>query len=124
MWCLDDQATREKAGEVEDVYEYCIGPDCVALEEGGMCNGHISRTFLKECNEQCGCRPNCTNRVVQRGLTRRLQVRTRVGQKWNEMKCGIQIESGILHAEVNATRHFMPYLSNAGYASISHVHVP
>lgn len=73
---LDDQATREKCGEVEDVYEYCNDPVCADLENGGICDGHISRTFLKECNDQCGCRPNCSNRVVQRGLTRRLQVCT------------------------------------------------
>ena len=73
MLVVIDKATREKAGEVEDVYEYCEEPDCVALANG-RCSGHISRTFLKECGENCGCRVNCSNRVVQQGLARRLQV--------------------------------------------------
>lgn len=38
------------------------------------CKGHVQRRFIKECWEKCGCTQLCGNRVVQRGLTRKLQV--------------------------------------------------
>ncbi|KAL7105577.1 hypothetical protein ACP275_07G053200 [Erythranthe tilingii] len=38
------------------------------------CNGHITRKFIKECWIKCGCSFKCANRVVQRGITAKLQV--------------------------------------------------
>lgn len=38
------------------------------------CKGHIVRKFIKECWRKCGCSMQCGNRVVQRGITCRLQV--------------------------------------------------
>ncbi|KAL7148693.1 hypothetical protein ABFS83_06G195800 [Erythranthe nasuta] len=38
------------------------------------CKGHLSRKFIKECWRKCGCNMQCANRVVQRGITRKLQV--------------------------------------------------
>lgn len=38
------------------------------------CKGHLVRKFIKECWSKCGCNKQCGNRVVQRGITRRLQV--------------------------------------------------
>ncbi|KAL0418613.1 UNVERIFIED_CONTAM: putative inactive histone-lysine N-methyltransferase SUVR2 [Sesamum radiatum] len=38
------------------------------------CKGHLVRKFIKECWWKCGCNKQCGNRVVQRGITRSLQV--------------------------------------------------
>lgn len=38
------------------------------------CEGHEVYTFIKECSIKCSCTMNCGNRVVQRGITARLQV--------------------------------------------------
>lgn len=38
------------------------------------CKGHLARKFIKECWWKCGCTKQCGNRVVQRGITRNLQV--------------------------------------------------
>ncbi|KAL2634808.1 hypothetical protein R1flu_006287 [Riccia fluitans] len=38
------------------------------------CKGHLSRKFIKECWHKCGCSMDCGNRVVQRGITHRLQI--------------------------------------------------
>lgn len=38
------------------------------------CKGHFKRKFIKECWSKCGCNKQCGNRVVQRGITRNLQV--------------------------------------------------
>ncbi|KAL2458541.1 Histone-lysine N-methyltransferase SUVR4 [Abeliophyllum distichum] len=38
------------------------------------CKGHLERKFIKECWRKCGCKMICGNRVVQRGISRKLQV--------------------------------------------------
>ncbi|XP_057965045.1 probable inactive histone-lysine N-methyltransferase SUVR2 isoform X2 [Malania oleifera] len=38
------------------------------------CKGHLMRKFIKECWSKCGCRKQCGNRLVQRGITCDLQV--------------------------------------------------
>lgn len=38
------------------------------------CQGHVIRTFIKECWTKCSCDMDCRNRTVQRGITRELQV--------------------------------------------------
>lgn len=38
------------------------------------CKGHLRRKFINECWSKCGCSRNCGNRVVQRGITCKLQV--------------------------------------------------
>ncbi|XP_038973015.1 probable inactive histone-lysine N-methyltransferase SUVR2 isoform X2 [Phoenix dactylifera] len=43
-----------------------VGPD--------PCKGHLLRKFIKECWSKCGCKKECGNRVVQRGITCNLQV--------------------------------------------------
>ncbi|KAL3507529.1 hypothetical protein ACH5RR_032911 [Cinchona calisaya] len=49
----------------------------------GTCKGHLVRKFIKECWYKCGCTKDCGNRVVQRGITRRLQVfMTPEGKGW------------------------------------------
>ncbi|XP_027088342.2 probable inactive histone-lysine N-methyltransferase SUVR2 [Coffea arabica] len=56
---------------------YC--PDC-PLERAKnayrpqKCKGHLVRKFVKECWRKCRCSMQCGNRVVQRGITRKLQV--------------------------------------------------
>lgn len=39
------------------------------------CKGHLMRKFIKECWWKCGCNKQCGNRVVQRGISHKLQVR-------------------------------------------------
>ncbi|XP_020597831.1 probable inactive histone-lysine N-methyltransferase SUVR2 isoform X2 [Phalaenopsis equestris] len=47
------------------------------------CKGHPVRKFIKECWSKCGCNKQCGNRVVQRGITRNLQVfYTANGKGW------------------------------------------
>ena len=43
-------------------------------ENPADCKGHPVRDFVKECSSKCGCSKQCGNRVVQRGITRRLEV--------------------------------------------------
>lgn len=38
------------------------------------CKGHVIRRFIKECWRKCGCDMQCGNRVVQRGISCKLQV--------------------------------------------------
>ncbi|KAF7119975.1 hypothetical protein RHSIM_Rhsim13G0039700 [Rhododendron simsii] len=47
------------------------------------CKGHLVRKFIKECWWKCGCSKLCGNRVVQRGINRKLQVfMTPGGKGW------------------------------------------
>ncbi|XP_057798192.1 probable inactive histone-lysine N-methyltransferase SUVR2 [Salvia miltiorrhiza] len=47
------------------------------------CKGHLLRNFVKECWIKCGCNVQCGNRVVQRGISRKLQVfMTPEGKGW------------------------------------------
>ncbi|TKY61352.1 Histone-lysine N-methyltransferase SUVR4 [Spatholobus suberectus] len=47
------------------------------------CKGHMVRKFIKECWRKCGCDMHCGNRIVQRGITCKLQVfLTREGKGW------------------------------------------
>ncbi|XP_031121913.1 histone-lysine N-methyltransferase SUVR4-like isoform X2 [Ipomoea triloba] len=47
------------------------------------CKGHLVRNFIKECWRKCGCNIQCGNRVVQRGISRKLQVfMTPGGKGW------------------------------------------
>ncbi|KAJ4851466.1 hypothetical protein Tsubulata_014135, partial [Turnera subulata] len=71
-------------GLAEYCYFYCRNCPLQRLKKNAFnsCNGRIARTFIKECWSKCGCR-QCGNRVVQRGITRNLQVfRTPEGKGW------------------------------------------
>ncbi|XP_027767620.1 probable inactive histone-lysine N-methyltransferase SUVR2 isoform X2 [Solanum pennellii] len=47
------------------------------------CKGHLVRNFIKECWWKCGCSKQCGNRVVQRGISHKLQVfMTPEGKGW------------------------------------------
>ncbi|PRQ41680.1 putative histone-lysine N-methyltransferase chromatin remodeling SET family [Rosa chinensis] len=47
------------------------------------CKGHVVRQFIKECWRKCGCDVQCGNRVVQRGISCKLQVFwTSQGKGW------------------------------------------
>ncbi|XP_075653793.1 uncharacterized protein LOC142624159 [Castanea sativa] len=43
-------------------------------KKSNRCKGHLLRRFIKECWSKCGCNKSCGNRVVQRGITAKLQV--------------------------------------------------
>jgi hypothetical protein len=56
---------------------YCnSNRDCPSKGKHGIrkCSGHVTREFLKECSLKCGCTWNCGNRVVQCGITYKLEV--------------------------------------------------
>ncbi|PIN16729.1 Histone-lysine N-methyltransferase [Handroanthus impetiginosus] len=53
------------------------------VNKPGKCKGHVLRKFIKECWRKCGCNMQCGNRVVQRGITTKLQVfLTSEGKGW------------------------------------------
>ncbi|KAI3459044.1 hypothetical protein Pfo_015707 [Paulownia fortunei] len=65
---------------------YCQDCPLERAKNVGMpekCKGHLLRKFIKECWRKCGCNMQCGNRVVQRGITRKLQVfLTSEGKGW------------------------------------------
>uniref|UniRef100_A0A7N0U8S0 SET domain-containing protein n=1 Tax=Kalanchoe fedtschenkoi TaxID=63787 RepID=A0A7N0U8S0_KALFE len=67
---------------------YCKDKECPIerSKSGDMvepCKGHLVRKFIKECWSKCGCGRYCGNRLVQRGITRNLQVfMTPKGKGW------------------------------------------
>ncbi|XP_056683039.1 histone-lysine N-methyltransferase SUVR4 [Spinacia oleracea] len=75
-----------KACISENKYVFC--QDCPierAKNESkpDKCKGHCVKKFIKECWSKCGCGTQCGNRVVQRGITRNLQVFwTSEGKGW------------------------------------------
>ncbi|XP_071708268.1 histone-lysine N-methyltransferase SUVR4-like [Rutidosis leptorrhynchoides] len=46
------------------------------------CKGHLLKKFIKECWRKCGCDMECGNRVVQRGITCKLQVFSIESKGW------------------------------------------
>ncbi|KAL3689793.1 hypothetical protein R1sor_016102 [Riccia sorocarpa] len=47
------------------------------------CEGHVSRKSVKECWHKCGYSMGCGNRVIQRGITCKLQIFfTHEGKGW------------------------------------------
>lgn len=52
----------------------CPVERCKGKILSGKCKGHTMRKFIKECWYKCGCSMKCGNRVVQRGITAKLQV--------------------------------------------------
>ncbi|KAL2941293.1 Histone-lysine N-methyltransferase SUVR4 [Bienertia sinuspersici] len=72
---LDPQFLRSCI--TENKYVYC--QDCPIERAKNdrkpeKCKGHSVKKFIKECWSKCGCTTRCGNRVVQRGITRNLQV--------------------------------------------------
>ncbi|KXG30647.1 histone-lysine N-methyltransferase SUVR4 [Sorghum bicolor] len=70
---------------LEQSYFYCNGVCPIEQMKGvnkpEACKGHRIKKFIKECWRKCGCTRNCGNRVVQRGITRKLQVFLTPGKK-------------------------------------------
>ncbi|XP_048499433.1 probable inactive histone-lysine N-methyltransferase SUVR2 isoform X2 [Beta vulgaris subsp. vulgaris] len=70
----------------ENKYVYCH--DCPVERAKNErkpenCKGHSVKKFIKECWSKCGCSTQCGNRVVQRGISRNLQVYwTTEGKGW------------------------------------------
>lgn len=65
---------------------YCNDCPLERVQSDGVvepCQGHLVRRFIKECWWKCGCDNQCGNRVVQRGINRKLQVfMTPEGKGW------------------------------------------
>lgn len=84
-----DQFLRIKKGLSAERKHYCeSGFHCPHErhkneENPTSCKGHPVRDFLKECSSKCGCSKQCGNRVVQRGISRKLEVyMTPEGKGW------------------------------------------
>ncbi|KAL8160699.1 hypothetical protein V2J09_002236 [Rumex salicifolius] len=52
----------------------CPLEKCKNESSSEPCKGHLDRKFIKECWIKCGCSKHCVNRVVQRGISCKLQV--------------------------------------------------
>ncbi|XP_037449661.1 probable inactive histone-lysine N-methyltransferase SUVR2 [Triticum dicoccoides] len=63
------------------------------------CEGHSTKKFIKECWSKCGCARNCGNRVVQRGITRQLQVFLTPGKKGWGLQAAEEIPRGAFICE-------------------------
>ncbi|KAM5574860.1 hypothetical protein ABKV19_014019 [Rosa sericea] len=67
-------------------YFYCKKCPLVRLENqksSVACKGHLLRRFIKECWYKCGCNRSCGNRIVQKGISVKLQVfLTPEGKGW------------------------------------------
>ncbi|CAH9077737.1 unnamed protein product [Cuscuta europaea] len=99
------------------------------------CKGHLGRTFIKECWWKCGCSKQCGNRVVQRGISRKLQVfMTSEAKGWGlrtleDLPRGAFICEfvgeiltnaefyGRVSKSPNGEKHFHPVLLDAGWGS-------
>ncbi|KAJ7296004.1 hypothetical protein O6H91_Y150200 [Diphasiastrum complanatum] len=85
--CLQEsflsESIKDKANDgsnLERYKSYCKDKICqiIIIKEGELpepCRGHYPRRFVKECCSKCGCPRSCGNRVVQRGICHKLQVR-------------------------------------------------
>ena len=51
-----------EGGNDSDAYFCMKGAPCIRGVE--ICEGHVPRIFLKECNVKCTCNSDCGNRVV------------------------------------------------------------
>lgn len=75
--CLYPHYLKQEIARKSDttLLSYCQPGACpVERSTEENCKGHIQRRFIKECWEKCGCTLSCGNRVVQRGISHRLQV--------------------------------------------------
>ncbi|KAL6522782.1 hypothetical protein OROHE_016629 [Orobanche hederae] len=82
---LNDFVPKSQSMPQHDLF-YCRDCPMAQFNNGnsiGKCKGHVNRRFIKECWYKCGCGMNCGNRVVQRGITAKLQVfMTPEGKGW------------------------------------------
>lgn len=53
---------------------HCLGKFQCEGFKSGACAGHVQRTYIQECGGVCQCEPDCINRVVQKGPTKRFEV--------------------------------------------------
>jgi hypothetical protein len=81
MGCLNphyiDCYFKRQSGLMKPKMLYCnSNRDCPSKSKHGIqkCSGHVTREFLKECSLKCGYTWNCGNRVVQCGITYKLEV--------------------------------------------------
>ncbi|KAL6899423.1 hypothetical protein ACP4OV_006081 [Aristida adscensionis] len=63
------------------------------------CKGHPIRKFIKECWRKCSCSRYCGNRVVQRGITRNLQVFLTPGKKGWGLRAAEKLPRGAFVCE-------------------------
>ncbi|KAL6194698.1 hypothetical protein ACLB2K_035776 [Fragaria x ananassa] len=52
-------------------------------KSSNACKGHLLQKFVKECWSKCGCNKGCGNRIIQQGISVKLQVfLTPEGKGW------------------------------------------
>lgn len=76
---LLDDAIADRQSSSSRNNKYCEKGRCLLVQgKNGknteQCKGHLVRKFVKECWSKCGCDMRCGNRIVQKGICRRLQV--------------------------------------------------
>ncbi|CAH1424465.1 unnamed protein product [Lactuca virosa] len=74
--------SRETGGEFAYTSQDCPLERAKNVQNPEPCKGHLVRKFIKECWRKCGCSMECGNRVVQRGITCKLQVFAMEGKGW------------------------------------------
>ncbi|KAM7257480.1 hypothetical protein ACFE04_013221 [Oxalis oulophora] len=75
---LKDEVLNERISMTVQNQNYLFCEQCPIekAKNGDMdpCKGHLERKLIKECWKKCACFKKCLNRVVQRGITHKLQV--------------------------------------------------
>lgn len=72
---LDDKISLEFCNKGTGCYCASLPTEDSSSGDDGVCHGHQSRTFITECNSMCACHLKCGNRIIQHGMTVKVQVR-------------------------------------------------
>nr|GFA07701.1 histone-lysine N-methyltransferase SUVR4 [Tanacetum cinerariifolium] len=81
------QRVKNLVEDVRGTHHWALNwPDTKNVYNPDPCKGHPLKKFIKECWSKCGCTMACRNRVVQRGLTCKLQnyMNERANEEENE----------------------------------------
>lgn len=71
---LDDKLTLEYCNKGTGCFCANLPIEDSSSGETSVCRGHQPRTFVTECNSMCACHLKCGNRVIQHGMTVKVQV--------------------------------------------------
>ena len=71
---LDDKLPLEYCNEGTGCFCANLPAEDSSSGDEAVCRGHQPRTIVTECNSYCACHLKCGNRVIQHGMTVRVQV--------------------------------------------------
>ncbi|XP_071476179.1 histone-lysine N-methyltransferase SETDB1-like [Diadema antillarum] len=95
--CVDDCATNDCACRKLTIEATAANPEGTTRPDAGYKNRLLYeqlQTGIYECNDRCKCSKNCLNRVVQNGLSLRLQVFKTTNRGWG-IRCLDDIPKGM-----------------------------